>query len=111
VVIYRFGAALFYANAGRFSDEIHCLVATAPSPLQWLIVDAGAITNVDYTAARAVRELQEDLAQRDIGVLVAHVEPSLQADLDRHGLTNIIGPDRIFDTLREALAALRGKKG
>jgi len=110
LVIYRFGAALFYANAGRFSDEIHCLVATAPSPLQWLIVDAGAITNVDYTASRVVRDLHEDLVQRGIGVLVAHIEPGLQADLDRHGLTNIIGPAKIFDTLREALAALHGKK-
>lgn len=110
LVIYRFGAALFYANAGRFLDEIHCLVVTAPSPLQWLIVDAGAITNVDYTAARAVQELHEDLAQRGISVLLAHVEPGLQADLDRHGLTKIIAPARIFDTLRQALAALHGKK-
>jgi SulP family sulfate permease len=109
LVIYRFGAALFYANAGRFSDEIHCLVATAPSPLEWLVVDAGAITNLDYTASRVVRDLHQDLAKRRIGVLVAHIEPGLQADLDRHGLTNIIGPGRIFNTLREALAALHAK--
>ncbi len=106
LVIYRFGAALFYANAGRFSDEILCLVNTAPAPLQWVLVDAGAITNVDYTAAHTVRELQKSLAQRGVGLLLAHVEGGLQADLDRHDLTNVIGRGRIFDTLHEALAAL-----
>lgn len=109
LVIYRFGAALFYANARRFSDEVHCLVDTAPSPLRWVLVDAGAITNVDYTAARTVRNLQKDLAQRGVGLLLAHVEGGLQADLDRHDLTSVIGPTRIFDSLHEALAALHGK--
>ena len=110
LVIYRFGAALFYANASRFSGEIQCLVGTAPSPLQWLIVDAGAITNVDYTAARVVRELQEELAERGVCLMLAHAEPGLEADLDRHGLTQVIGAAQIFDTLREALAALRGRR-
>jgi sulfate permease, SulP family len=72
-------------------------------------VDAGAITNVDYTAARVVRELQEDLARRGAGLVLAHVQSDLQPDLDRHHLTEIIGPTRIFDTLHTALAALRGK--
>ena len=94
LVIYRFGAALFDANARRFSDEVRCLVDTAPSPLQWVLVDAGAITNVDYTAARIVRNLLEkDLAQRGVGLLLAHVEGGLQADLDRHDLTSAIGPN------------------
>ena len=79
---------------------------TAPAPLQWVLVDAGAITNVDYTAAHTVRELQKSLAQRGVGLLLAHVEGGLQADLDRHDLTNVIGRGRIFDTLHEALAAV-----
>jgi len=104
LVIYRFGAPLFYANAGGFSDEIRLLVGPAPSPLRWLVVDAGAITQVDYTAARVVRELQQDLAQRDVELVLAHVQSDLKPDLDRHHLTEAIGADRIFDTLHEALA-------
>jgi SulP family sulfate permease len=107
LVIYRFGAALFYANAGRFSDDIRGLVGPAPSPVRWLVVDAGAITHVDYTAARVVRELQEELAQRGVVLLLAHVQSDLRPDLDRHGLTEVIGPARIFDSLHEALATLR----
>jgi SulP family sulfate permease len=110
LVIYRFGAALFYANAGLFSDEIRCLVGPAPSPVRWLIVDAGAITNVDYTAARVVQELQQDLAGRGVVLLLAHVQSDLKPDLDRHGLTEVIGPQRIFASLHEALAALREKQ-
>jgi SulP family sulfate permease len=104
LVIYRFGAPLFYANAGGFSDEIRLLVGPAPSSVRWVIVDAGAITHVDYTAARVVRELQQNLAERHVELVFAHVQSDLKPDLDRHHLTEAIGADRIFDTLREALA-------
>jgi MFS superfamily sulfate permease-like transporter len=103
VVIYRFGAQLFYANAGRFSEEVQLLAGPAPSSLRWLMVDAGAITHVDYTAARIVRELQKDLARRGVELVLAHVQSDLKPDLDRHHITAAIGPDRIFDSLHEAL--------
>jgi sulfate permease, SulP family len=109
LVIYRFGAPLFYANAGWFSDEVRGLVGPAPSPVRWLVVDAGAITNVDYTAARVVAELQKDLLRRGVTLVLAHVLSDLKPDLDRHGLTDVIGPARIFGTLHEALAALRSR--
>ena len=109
LVVYQFGAALFYANAGRFADEIRSLVGPAPAPVRWVVVHAGAITHVDYTAARVVRELQADLARGGVGLVFAHVQSDLKPDLDRHGLTQAIGPTRIFDTLHEALAALHGK--
>ncbi len=107
VVLYRFGAPLYYANANRFSEETRMLASTAPSPLHWLIVDAGAITHVDFTAARVVCELQKDLAAQGTGLVFAHVQSDLKPDLDRHHLTEVIGPNRIFDSLHEALAALR----
>ena len=105
LVVYRFGATLFYANAGMFVDEARRLAGPAPSPVRWLIVDAGAITNVDYTAAHIVRELRQDLARRGVELVFAHVQSDLKPDLDRHRLTEEVGPNRIFDTLHEALAA------
>jgi MFS superfamily sulfate permease-like transporter len=104
LVIYRFGAALFYANAGRFAEEILMLVGPSRSSLRWLIVDAGAITNVDYTAARVVRRLDEDLKQLGVEMVFAHVQSDLKPDLDRHHLTEVIGANRMFDTLHQALA-------
>jgi MFS superfamily sulfate permease-like transporter len=110
LVVYQFGAALFYANAGRFADEIRSLVGPAPSPVRWVVVHAGAITHVDYSAARVVRELLQDLTRRGVELVFAHVQSDLKPDLDRHGLTQAIGPERVFDTLHEALTALRGKR-
>jgi sulfate permease, SulP family len=109
LVIYRFGAPLFYANANHFSGEVHMLAESAPSPLHWIIVDAGAITNVDFTAARVVRQVAKDLHQRGTGLVFAHVESDLRPDLDRHHLTQVVGAAHIFDTLHDALAALRNK--
>jgi len=108
LVVYRFGASLFYANAGMFADEIRGLAGPEPSLPRWLVVDAEAITNVDYTAAQVVHELQQDLSRRGVTLIFAHVRSDLKLDLDRHHLTEAIGPDRIFDSLHEALAAYHG---
>jgi SulP family sulfate permease len=101
LVVYRFGAALFYANAGMFADEVRRLA----EPVRWLIVDAGAITNVDYTAAHVVRELLQELTSRGVALVFAHVQSDLKPDLDRHRLTEALGPGHLFDTLHEALKA------
>jgi MFS superfamily sulfate permease-like transporter len=105
LIVYRFGAALFYANVGRFADQVRELAASTPSPLRWLIVDAGAITHMDYTAAQVVRDLVNGLARRGIGTIFAHVEPDLRSDLDRHHITEAIGPDHIFEGLHKAIRA------
>jgi len=107
LVVYRFGAVLFYANAGIFAEEIRGLARQCPSPVRWLVVDAGAITHVDYTAAHVLLELQQDLAMAGVQLAFAHVQSDLRPDLDRHHLTEALRPERIFDTLHEALQAYR----
>ena len=108
LIVYRFGADLFYANHDRFADEVHTLVDQAPHPIRWVVVDAGAITDVDYSAARGIRELVDDLARRQVGVVFARVSPYLRSDMDRHRITAVIGETWVFATLHEALAAVRG---
>jgi len=110
LVVFQFGADLFYANAGRFVEDARRLVEGAPMPVQWLVVDAGAITAIDYSAARALREFCDDLTRDGVGLLFVHTELSLQADLKRHRVIDVIGTDHIFDTLREALAAVREQR-
>ncbi len=107
LVIYRFGAPLFYANAGRFADEIREIVGPDPPAARWVIVDAGAITHVDYSASRVVQQLQSELAGRHVSLVFAHVQPELRADLDRHHLTEVIGGDRISSRLHEVIAHYR----
>jgi SulP family sulfate permease len=105
LIVYRFGADLFYANESRFADEVRALVEHAPTQVQWFVVDAGAITDLDYTAARSVLDLIEELRRRGVAPVFARVNRYLRADMDRHGLTAAIGGARIFATLHEALAA------
>jgi len=110
LVVFQFGADLFYANAGRFVQDVRVLVEGAPTPVQWLVIDAGAITSVDYSAAAVLRDFCRDLRRDGVGLLVVHAESPLQADLERHRVMDVIGADRIIDTLREALAAIREQR-
>jgi MFS superfamily sulfate permease-like transporter len=107
LIVYHFGSDLFYANVGTFESEICTLVRSAPTPVRWLLVDAGAITSVDYTAAKSVRDLLEDLHGQGIIFAVVHVQSYMRADLDRHRLTPVIGENMLFDRLRDAIASLR----
>ena len=71
LIVYRFGADLFYANDNRFADEVRALVEHAPTPVRWFIVDAGAITDIDYSAAQSVRDLLDDLGRQGVDVVFA----------------------------------------
>ena len=110
LLVFQFGAELFYANAGRFAEGVRALVDRAPTPVRWLVVDAGAITSVDYSAARVLRALLDDLSRGGVTVFFVHAEPPLLADLRRHQLADAAAPDRVFDTLREALSVIDGER-
>jgi sulfate permease, SulP family len=105
LILYRFGAALFYANATRFSSEILTLVGPSPTAVRWLIVDGEAITNIDYSAARVVVELKNTVAQAGVTFGFARVPSNTRADLDRHHVTEAIGPSLIFNRLHDACDA------
>jgi high affinity sulfate transporter 1 len=104
LIVYRFGADLFYANANRFADEVRALVRGAPSPVHWLIVDCGAITDIDYSAAKSIRDLLHDLETQGVAVVFGRVNRYLRSDMDRHCITPVVGESRIFATLHEAIA-------
>jgi MFS superfamily sulfate permease-like transporter len=110
LVVFQFGADLFYANADRFVHAVRRLVEGAPTPVRWLVVDAGAITSIDYSAARVLDDCCADLTRDGVALLFVHAQSSLHADLKRHRLIDVIGTSRIFDTLREALAAIHEQR-
>jgi MFS superfamily sulfate permease-like transporter len=102
LVLYRFGSALFYANVGRFVDEIMLLVGPTPSPVHWLIVDAEAITHIDYSAARTILQLQKNLVAAGITFGFARVPWDAKADFERHHLAGVIDPALLFNRLADA---------
>ncbi|MGO9325337.1 MAG: SulP family inorganic anion transporter [Terracidiphilus sp.] len=105
LVLYRFGAELFYANAGRFIEEVTQVVQPMPSAVKWVVVDAEAMTHLDYTAARILQALEKNLTEAGIELAFARVPWDLKSDFDRHHVTETIGPDRVFNRLHDAIAA------
>jgi len=105
LIVYRFGADLFYANDHFFADDARHLIDRAPSAVRWFVVDASAITDLDYSAARSVGDLCATLKHGGIEVIFARVNRYLRSDMDRHGITPIVEARCIFSTLHEALLA------
>jgi sulfate permease, SulP family len=105
LVIFWFGADLFYANIAFFAEQVRKLVDQSPTPVRWLVIDASAITGLDFSAGHALAELQQDLAKADVVLALIVVQVRHHGDLERMGLINLIGVDRIFESRQTCLAA------
>jgi MFS superfamily sulfate permease-like transporter len=103
LIVYRFGADLFYANADRFADKGRELIDKAPSPVRHFVIDAGAITDIDYSAARTFRDLVAEIREKRIDVVMGRVGAGLRGDLERHDIAEALGGEKIFPTLHQAL--------
>lgn len=107
LIVYRFCADLFYANCNRFSEDIRFLINTAHAPVRCLVVDASAITDIDYSAASLLRDVLRELQAKPVHILFGRVNPFLRADMDRHGISAVVGADNIYAQLHTAIAAAR----
>ncbi len=107
IVMYWFGTDLYYANATHFCSEIRKLVSESPEKPRVMVVDCGAITSMDYTAGRALAELQRDLDSQGIILALTRVTAGLRSDMDHQGVTPVIGSDRIYRSRKHCLAAFR----
>jgi high affinity sulfate transporter 1 len=105
LVMFWFGRDLFYANAAFFAEQARKLVDDSPSPVRWLAIDATAITGLDFSAGRAVAELQQDLAKAGVALVLVEVPEKHHEDLERMGLVELIGAGRIFDSKHTCVAA------
>jgi MFS superfamily sulfate permease-like transporter len=76
-----------------------------PSAVRWVVVDAEAMTHVDYSAARVVIALKNNLTEAGVELAFARLPWDLRAEFDRHHLTEAIGEDHIFNRLHDAIAA------
>jgi sulfate permease, SulP family len=106
VILYWFGTDLYYANSPHFCDEIRNLVDHSPG-VKVLIVDCGPITSMDYTAGRALHELQTDLKEQGVTLAMTRVTEGLRKDLKRQCLGCEIGEQNIFRSRKQSLAAYR----
>ena len=111
IVIYRFGAPLYFANAAFFEEEVEKLVAQAPSPVKWVVLDAEAMVDIDTTGAETLNQVLTSLAKRDVTVVLSRANQTTTALLSRYHLLGLIGEKRLYPTNRHAIAAFRKETG
>ncbi|NLP61637.1 SulP family inorganic anion transporter [Paraburkholderia sacchari] len=107
IVVYRFEADLFYANTGRFTEEVLMLVNEANPAPRWVVIDASVINNIDYTGGKALIQLAEELDRRGIGIAAVALPTGVRREIERYKALRARGAQReIFATVDAAIEAL-----
>jgi high affinity sulfate transporter 1 len=107
LVMLRWDAPLFFANAELFHNRVNEAVATAPFPVRWLVVAAEPVTSVDVTSADALAELDDELRAANVQLCFAEMKDPVKDKLRRFGLFARF-ERRLFPTLEEAVNAYLG---
>lgn len=105
LVVFRYDAPLCFANASDFKTRALEAVQSQSEPVEWLLLNAEAIVEVDLTAADALGELHDELERQGIVLALARVKLDLRTQLERIGLITHIGEGLLFATLPVALEA------
>jgi high affinity sulfate transporter 1 len=101
LLVYQFGAAIVFFNAGYFKKRVLELVASHPD-IEWFIMDGSTINMVDITGAEMLESLAEELAARNVRFGLANVHRDVRTVLQSAGALARIGSDSIFETLKTA---------
>ena len=109
LVVYLFGAGLYYANSTLFSQEILKLVEDAEPKIKWFAIEAAAITYIDFTAADTFQQVHKTLQKRGVTLVLSNVVDNVKKELDHYGLTDLIGEEYFFDTLPDILIAYQNE--
>jgi len=110
LVVYRYDAPLFFANADDFAVKARTALAEETHAVSWFILNAEAISEIDLTACDELERLRADLAEQGIVFGLARVKHDLYGELERAGFVDAVGVDRIYATLPTAVAAFRAAK-
>jgi high affinity sulfate transporter 1 len=110
LVIFRFDAPLFFANARTFRDQLRRLAGSEPRP-RWIVVAAEPITDVDTTAADMLADLDEELNAAGTSLVFAELKDPVRTKLERYELIGPLDPAHFFSTLDAALDAFREQTG
>jgi high affinity sulfate transporter 1 len=104
LVLFRWDAPLFFANAEFFRERALDAVAKSPTPVRWLVVAAEPVTSVDVTACDTVAELDETLHADGIELCFAELKDPVKDKLKRFGLYGQVGESYFFPTLGAAVS-------
>ena len=107
LVIYRFGAPLFFANSAAFQEDVESLIERAPAGIKRFVLDAQAMLDMDTSGAETFREVLELIKGQGTSVGITRASPNLTASLQKFGLLEQIAEDKRYPTNRHALEAFR----
>ena len=103
LVLFRWDAPLFFANAELFNDRVLGAIADSPTPVRQIVVSAAPITSVDVTAADALADLAQKLTDRGIDLRFAELKDPVKDKLKRFGLFEQLGGDSFHPTIDAAV--------
>ena len=109
LLVFRFDARLFFANANRFSDQVQSLLDAAPTKVRWLVLDCSSLDDVDYSASLTVAGLIKALRAEGVVFAVANADPDLMATLKNYGTLTDFDNTHIYPTVRDAVAAFQAQ--
>ena len=105
LVLFRWDAPLFFANAEVFADRVRQAVASSPTPARWAVVAAEPVTDLDTTAADVLRELDRELAAEGVDLRFAEMKGPVKDKLKRYALYERFGDDHFYYTVGAAVSA------
>jgi high affinity sulfate transporter 1 len=105
LVLFRWDAPLFFANAEFFHDRVVAAVQRSPTPVRWLVVTAAPVTSIDVTSADALCELDDSLSAVGVRLCFAEMKDPVKEKLKRFGLMSRFGERAFFATIDEAVSA------
>jgi high affinity sulfate transporter 1 len=103
LVLFRWDAPLFFANAETFREQVLRAVAAAPTSTRWVVVTAEPITDIDITAADMLADLDNSLHQAGMDLFFAEMKGPVKDMLKRYGLFTRIGVENFFPTIEQAV--------
>ncbi|HNT74233.1 MAG TPA: SulP family inorganic anion transporter [Anaerolineae bacterium] len=104
LVLFRWNAPLFFANAEIFHEHVLQAVAEAPTPTKWVVVTAEPVTDIDLTAADVLSELDQALQQEGIELCFAEMKGPVKDCLKKYGLFTRLGVENFYPTIEQAVA-------
>ena len=109
LVLFRWDAPLFFANAEFFHDRVLDAIARSPTPARWLVVAAEPVTSIDVTSADAICELDDALDAAGVELCFAEMKDPVKDKLKRFGIFERFGEKRFFATIEEAVKGYLAK--
>jgi SulP family sulfate permease len=109
LIIYRIDAPLFFANARFLREQVHKLIANAEAPVRMVVLDCGAMFDLDVTAADTLEELDREFDEHGITLALAEPHAPMRHVLRQSGLLRKIGQENVFSTVGESIRSYVGR--